>query len=388
MIVATTSFLERTSTWFGLLIPTNTFAVLALLPAIIALFNLITTRQRIVGMQSELSRVKRPPNDLFETSKIENLQRRLLSIATGGLCLTMVFVIVAAFGGYPIGNNGGFPESDLGAIANSKDSKVLVGLDGLVYAGYGAYVYTLGLCISRLNSAALTGKFLLTSSVRSTIAMILGFVAAATNIFSGLTPNQSLFVLFFIGLFPSWAMDALTQKASEILKPRAQGNDSLPINMVDGLDDGIADRLSEIGIWDIQHLLAADPFDMANRTLYPLRRIIDWIDQAIFISYIRRDVAHCRSIGVRGAIDFAALYSDAMGFRMHEKKKLGAASKEYREQLQKRALKIFEILAQKTGLAQESLLVIGRNLYEDAVVNYIWDLWCKEEGEEDSAEEP
>lgn len=365
------------------LIPTHTFAVLAFLPVVIALFNLVSASKRLDGMQEELKAIKPPPKDLFGTPEAESIRRRLVTISVGGLCLSMIFVIVGAFGGLPGGAGGDFPVSDLGAIANAKSSNKIAGLDGLIYAGYGAYVYTLGLCISRLNSAALTGKFLLISSVRSAIAIILGFVAAATNMFAGLSENQYLFILFFIGLFPSWAMEALRRKASEIFRPTSQGNDALPINMVDGLDDGIADRLSEIGIWDVQHLLASNPFDLAYRTLYPLRRVVDWIDQAIFISYIRRDIAHFRSVGVRGAIDFAALYADAMGAKVKRKTVI---SNEYRDELQKRAEKVLEILAQKTGLPMEALLVIGRSLYEDAVVTYIWDLWCSKDGRNLSAD--
>jgi hypothetical protein len=243
------------------------------------------------------------------------------------------------------------------------------GLAGLVYAGYGAYVYTMLLVISRLNSKALTSMFFMVSAVRSAIALVLGFVAADTNLFSGLSSNQGLFVLFFIGLFPSMAMDAIRQRAQQLFKPSTPGCDVLPLCLIDGIDDGIADRLAETGIWDVEHIATADAFKLTAQTLYPLRRVIDWMDQALLINYVRGNVVHFRACGVRGAIDFAALYRDATGL------KTDPTQQAYLASLTDRAQKLVQALAQKTNLQEATIYTIGRNVYEDAVVNFIWNLW-------------
>jgi hypothetical protein len=219
----------------------------------------------------------------------------------------------------------------------------------------------------------LTAKFLVVSSVRSAIALVLGFTAADTNIFSGLSSNQALFVLFFIGLFPSWAIDAVRRKAQEIFKPPSGGCDVLPICLIDGLDDGIADRLAEIGIWDIQHIASSNPLELGAKTLYPIRRVVDWMDQALLISYVRVLIVHFRAVGVRGAIDFAALYRDAMSLENNSDD--SKVQEAYRQTLANRASEIIKALAQKTGLSEAALNAIGRSLYEDAVVVTIWNLW-------------
>ncbi|HXO41826.1 MAG TPA: hypothetical protein VN999_10275 [Thermoanaerobaculia bacterium] len=252
------------------------------------------------------------------------------------------------------------------------------GLAGLVYAGYGAYVYTMLLIISRLNSKALTSMFFMVSAVRSAIALVLGFVAADTNLFSGLSPNQGLFVLFFIGLFPSMAMDAIRQRAQLLFKPSTPGCDVLPLCLIDGIDDGIADRLAEIGIWDVEHIATADAFKLTAQTLYPLRRVIDWMDQALLIGYVRANVAHFRACGVRGAMDFAALYRDAM------KLKTDPTQQAYLTCLTDRAQKLVQALAQKTNLQEPTIYTIGRNVYEDAVVNFIWNLWFDDENDQEA----
>lgn len=412
----------------GHLLAWHPFGVLALLPGLIALFNLIALSQTFDKTKAEAHKIadrKEKENEKEEKKKkkvsrafvetwksLEGYRPRLIYTLLGALCLTAVFEIVAAIGG-----TGALRRSDLGVAGvhphrpnaasegelvpasrvdklvkigavpggaekgsdeqtESESPSTISGLAGLVYAGYGAYIYTLILVISRLNSSALTGQFLAVSSVRSAIALVLGFAAADTNIFSGLTGHQSLFILFFIGLFPAWAMDAVRRRAQNLFKARDVGCDVLPLCLIDGLDDGIGDRLAELGVWDIQHIAASDPVVLAAKCLYPIHRVVDWMDQALLISYVRGQISQFRSVGVRGAIDFAVLYMDAMGFDNEiedlSKPKDQAA---YRKKLAHRATEIFKVLAQKTGLSEASLNAIGRSLYEDSVVNLIWDIW-------------
>jgi hypothetical protein len=368
--------------WTGPL-PHHPFGLLSCLPGFIALFNMIAVKihfdktigelKRVRGKQRAKDQARQQPAPGFEADVAEYGPRWSYMIF-GVIALTTVFAIVAVLGGH-----GGWPTTDLGA--GRATSGTIDGRAGLVYAGYGAYIYTLILVISRLNSAALTGNFLAVSAVRSAIALVLGYVAAATNIFAGLSPNQGLFVLFFIGLFPSWAMDALRQKGQEIFKRAIPSCDILPICMIDGLDDGIADRLAETGIWDIVHIATCDPFGLAAKTLYPIHRIIDWMDQAILISYVRNQIVVFRTCGIRGAIDFAGVYRDAMGLTDDENKdKQTPAALANRPELQKRGKELITILSQKTSLPEQVIYTIGRNVFEDSVVNYLWTLWFDDPG--------
>lgn len=375
------SFLQSLVTGWTWPLPHHPFGLLACLPGFIALFNQIavkirfdrTTRElkRLAQKQPASTKTKPQPAPGFEND-VEDYSPRWSYMIFGVIALTAVFAIAAILGGrnfLPL-----LETTDLGA--GKATSGTIDGLAGLVYAAYGAYIYTLILVIVRLNSAALTGKFLAVSAVRSAIALMLGYVAAATNIFSGLTQNQSLFVLFFVGLFPSWAMDALRQKAQEIFKPAIPACNILPLCMIDGLDDGISDRLAETGLWDVVHIATCDPFELAAKTLYPIRRIIDWMDQAILISYVRSQIVVFRTCGLRGSIDLAALYRDAMGLEADEiKDKLTPTVLANLPTLQKRAQELITILAQKTSLPEQVIYTISRNLYEDAVVNYLWTLW-------------
>jgi hypothetical protein len=165
--------------------------------------------------------------------------------------------------------------------------------------------------ISRLNSSALTGKFLVIAALRGAIAMVIGLAVGETELLTkAVTPNQSHAAYFLVGLFPGWVIGALRRKAKDVFQPPDDGCEALPLCLIDGLDDGIIDRLSEIAILDVQHLSAASPIELAVPTLYPLRRIVDWCDQAILISYVRSKIVYFRNVGLRGAIDFAVLYRD------------------------------------------------------------------------------
>jgi hypothetical protein len=184
-------------------------------------------------------------------------------------------------------------------------------MNGLIFAALGAFVSVMWRMIKRINANALTSRFLFTAALRSAIAMMVGLTAGQFDLFGFLNPNGPReTVLFLTGLFTDWALDALRNRASTVFVPAAsQTADQLPLNMVDGLDDGVIDILDEIGIWDIEHLATCEPGELTLRTLYPFNRVADWIDQAVLINYIRRNIPAARDLGIRGAIDLMLLYS-------------------------------------------------------------------------------
>jgi hypothetical protein len=381
------------------------FALLACLPGIVCLYNLVAVwqsfavrKESIQGMHDALlAGTGHAVASAFKTDLDDYRPRRFYTVC-GAICLSLVFGLVAALSG-----SGAALHVDLGATysaldqpravtgkqttaTNASSEKPLTlteqrrhGIAGLVFAGYGAYLYTLTLCISRLFSSALTGKFMTVSALRSAIALVLGFSAGAINIFGSLGDGPAICGFFFIGLFPSWAMDALRSKAQEIFKARVIGVDFLPLRLVDGIDDGIGDRLAEIGLWDVQHMAAANPFALAARTLYPIRRVIDWMDQAILIGYVRQEIAAFRSLGIRGAIDFAVLFRDLMGIDYPTSDLDPAGRVRYFTALHATATTLFDDLSKKTNLSRPCLEAIGRGFYEDPVVDLLWDQWFKQD---------
>ncbi len=241
------------------------------------------------------------------------------------------------------------------------------GRRGLVYAAYGAYIYMVRLFVSRLNNSTLTPRFLIRMAFNGAVAIVLGYVAGELGTFRVIaSENQSLFFYFSLGLFPDWAANALRNKARDLFQPPETGCESLPLCLVDGLDGDVADRLSEIGIWDIQHLACSNPADLVLRSLFPTNRVVDWIDQAILITYVRGQIATFRQLGVRSAIELALLYGDYVE---------DPADDPQAKERQARARSTLDGLAQKAGMPKDTILIVGRYLFEDANVDVIWRLW-------------
>jgi hypothetical protein len=223
----------------------------------------------------------------------------------------------------------------------------LLALNGIIYAGLGAYVYTVILTISRLNASALGAKFLFLCTLRTAIALVLGFCGSqiipfsqgasdtstasteqpapdtetevvvsasghgstkggrhATNrpVSPGPTGNGAAnFTYFALGLFPNLAWTLLSRRAREALQVSYEGDEVLSVRLIQGIDTSVEDRLAEMGIQDVQHLAAADPEYLALKTVYPLRRVVDWIDQAVLIKHVGKDVTVFRRFGIAKA---------------------------------------------------------------------------------------
>ena len=232
------------------------------------------------------------------------------------------------------------------------------------------------LLIVRINSNGVTGKFLFNSAIRSATAMIFGYAIGLFGLFTAMTnAKTSLFLYFALGVFPSWAFDAFRRRARELFQQKETGCESLPICLVDGVDDGTIDRLAEVGVWDIQHLASADAPDLVMRTLFPLQRVLDWIDQAVLISYVKNQISEFRRQGVRSAIELLTIYGDATGRFSKDAQLVAEGEIEDPATREKRGREIMTLLSQKTSFSENSLYAIGRSLFEDGPLNRIWDSW-------------
>jgi hypothetical protein len=236
---------------------------------------------------------------------------------------------------------------------------------GLIFAGYGAYIYAVQILVGRINSGSVSGRFLVRLALQGAAALVMGAVAGQTRIALALgSPNQALFFYFIVGLFPGWARGALRRRASTLLTPDEIGCESLPLCLVDGLDEDVADRLWEQGMNDVQHLATSDPVDLMLRTNYSPKRVLDWIDQAMLIQYVRSKIAIFRGMGVRGAIDLCVIYNRAYSVTAPAPDREG-----------KDANEALEALATKADLNRAALARIAASLLEDDNVRFVWLLW-------------
>jgi hypothetical protein len=250
------------------------------------------------------SRAAARPQDHTKATRDEGSTDPLGAIAAS-LFLTGIFLLIAVFAGYEA-------TEQRGVAAN--------GVQGMMYAGLGAYVAVLYYMVARLYANALSSRFLMTSALRTASAVALGWVFGIVGVtaFAGaptgtadtasstaLTANA---VLFLAGLFHNMAIDSLRKRASKLFGAESATAEELPLTCVEGIDDTTAELLAEHGVSSIQHLATSEPGDLCDRTLLPLDRAVDWIDQALLMRYLRSGITVSRTLGIRAATDLAMVH--------------------------------------------------------------------------------
>ena len=136
---------------------------------------------------------------------------------------------------------------------------------------------------------------------------------------------------------------------------------SSPLDTVEGIDDVHADLLTEYGVSTVQHLATAEPGELCERTLLPMDRVSDWIDQAILIAHLKKQIIAARSLGIRSSIDLVMIYERAI---------VSADSP---------MSKLLDSLAEKTSMPRAAVDSIAIKLRDDYSVNLCYAL---QEGKE------
>jgi hypothetical protein len=250
------------------------------------------------------SRASARPQDRARTMSEDTSADPLGAIAAS-LFLTGIFLLIAVFAGYEA-------SEQKGVAAN--------GVQGMMYCGLGAYVAVLYYMVARLYANALSSRFLMTSALRSASAVALGWVfgivgvtafagapsgTADTSSSGALTANA---ILFLAGLFHNMAIESLRSRASKLFGTSLATAEELPLQCVEGIDDTTAELLSEHGVSSIQHLATSEPGDLCDRTILPLDRTVDWIDQALLMRYLKSGISVSRTLGIRAATDLCMVH--------------------------------------------------------------------------------
>jgi hypothetical protein len=265
---------------------------------------------------------------------------------SAALLLTGIFLLIAVFAGYEA-------SEQKGAAAN--------GVQGMMYAGLGAYVAALYYMVARLYANALSPRFVVTSALRTASAVALGWVFGIVGVTAlvgepaagqggeGTGALVGNAVLFLVGLFHNMAIDALRTRARKLFGSRAVDADEVSITAVEGIDDTTAELLTEHGVATIQHLATSEPGDLCDRTVLPLDRVIDWMDQALLIRYLRANISMARALGIRAATDLALVHM-------------------------RNDTALLNSLAEKSGMPAAAIDHIARELREDYLVALIYEL--------------
>ncbi len=247
----------------------NLFRLFALLPGIIGVANHIVMSRQYATEAGEGGADGKSVTDPESEHRPTFWEALAASIL-----LTVIFLIVAK-------------------TANADDQNLV----GLVYAGYGAYISTLWFMLVRLNATALSPRFLINSALKTSIAMLIGFMASRSDIFKPAGPAG----YFLIGLFLAFVMKRLKKSAMATFGVTQIGAADLPVRLLEGVDDGAVDVLEELGITSIQHLATMHAPEVCGRSQYPRHRVFDWIDQSILAVHSNGRINDLRAIGIHSA---------------------------------------------------------------------------------------
>jgi hypothetical protein len=169
----------------------------------------------------------------------------------------------------------------------------------VVFAFVGVYLFNLGSMVRRLYLADLTehvfwgGTNRLLLSIAAAIVFATSFEFGHSNTSSvtgsalGFAKSDATF--FAIGFLANAFLQAVLQAGLRLGKVTRSKSEDMPLQLVRGINIWKEYRLEEEGIEDVQNLATADVIDLAVKTHYGLRTLIDWIDQSLLITRLGRE---------------------------------------------------------------------------------------------------
>jgi hypothetical protein len=234
-----------------------------------------------------------------------------------------------------------------------------------IYAALGSYVFNLGVMVRRAFLSDITEHVFWSAINRLVLSVSFAIVLSRSEHFD--MPYLFFGIAFIPRVLVSAIKGGVSAAAEKITKSGDQDKtEELPLDLVQGIDIWKEQRLEEEGIESIQNLATADVLTLAVKTHYPLRTLIDWIDQAILINRLPGNLRKIRDAGFPiSAIEFGWMSPENSGNDA-----------------------LAQVVAGVTGFAPIVAASMMNSFYEDAYVNALWSLWQTDPEHRDSAPLP
>lgn len=220
----------------------------------------------------------------------------------------------------------------------------------VIYAFLGVYLFNLGNMVRRVYLEDLNEQVFWGALNRLLLSM-----GVAVIFMQFLSDGQNVPIVYFsIGFLANILLQFILDAVVKLLHIAQPKQDDLGLQMIKGINIWKEYRLEEEGIENVQNLATANVLELAIRTHYSLRTLIDWIDQAILLS--RLSPAQAKTLSAQAAalsaIDFAAASPAASGNNV-----------------------VADALASILNVNRDLLANTMNNLYQDQLVRDLWDLW-------------
>lgn len=333
--------------------------LLASLPMIIAYFFLfVTLPRKVQAVTEDVMKLAGPGNadisgvnvhsKLYVQQDIEGLARKYFAAST--LAIPSTLVTVLYFAGFLLCDSYlklRFVEKSNAWLFPKEFVETTV---PLLYAFIGVFVFNLGTMIRRLYLADISEQVFWGAVNRLLLSMGLALVVMKSGL-----QNWGAEFYFSIGFLANIVLDWLLEKALKLLNIAQPRQDELPLQMVRGINIWKAYRLEEEGIDNVQNLATADVVDLAVRTHYSARTLIDWIDQSNVLTRLTSD-------------QVKTLTSQGMAISAIE---LATAAPEHNNG----DLTFANTLAAKLNVDPVLMAATLNRLYEDEYVRSLWEMW-------------
>jgi len=228
-------------------------------------------------------------------------------------------------------------------------------LQNSIAAFIGCYVFNTGVLIRRAFIADITKNIFWGSINRIVFTIGISLAISWSPIRSKESALLASFAIaFFPGLFITW----LRKIARKPISLTDTSLKELDIQLVQGIDIWKEERLEEEGIESVQTLATADALTLAVKTHYPLRTILDWIDQAILIQRFPSKFRRMQDAGLAvSAIELCRIARNLSD-------------------------PLIRAIALKIDLEESILAYSMQAMYEDEAIQHIWHLWQTRDSDE------
>lgn len=154
-------------------------------------------------------------------------------------------------------------------------------LKNIVFAALGAYIFNMEVIVRGAFLSDVTEHVFWSAINRLLLSSAVALVCSRYFDF----PYLFFGIAFVPRVLVSSIKRAVSAAAEKISKSGTQDKtEELPLDLVQGIDIWKEQRMEEEGIESVQNLATSDVLTLAVKTHYPLRTLIDWIDQAILIN--------------------------------------------------------------------------------------------------------
>lgn len=220
-----------------------------------------------------------------------------------------------------------------------------------LFAAVGAYTFHTGVIVRRSFMTDITKNVYWSSVNRLLFSVAFALVLYLMPFDAGKKPEMRI-VCFAVAFFPGVAITWLRKYLRKALQIEDPDLPELEIQLIQGIDIWKEDRLVEEGIEGVENLATANVFSLAAKMHYPMRTIVDWMDQAILIQRFPNQVKQIQAAGLpMSAIEFAW-----MGKR-------------------DQTMETATLVAGKMGLEPLIVKIAMDAFCEDVVINVLWRLW-------------